>query len=84
MTKTSTYPLRLPVSLKKAVERLSKQDGTSINQFVAMAVAEKVSALETAEYFERQRSQADRSAFRRILDREGGEQPRPGDELEPA
>jgi len=45
MTKTSTYSLRLPVSLKAAVEKLSKQDGTSINQFVVMAVAEKVSAL---------------------------------------
>jgi hypothetical protein len=38
-------------SLKKAVERLSRQDGTSINQFVATAVAEKVSGLETARFF---------------------------------
>jgi len=45
MTKTSTYPLRLPVSLKVALEKLRKQDGTSMNQFVATAVAEKISAL---------------------------------------
>ena len=51
MSETKTYPLRLPKSLKDAVERLSKQDGTSINQFVATAVAEKVSALETARFF---------------------------------
>jgi hypothetical protein len=38
-TKASTYPLRLPVSLRAAVERLSKRDGTSINQFVVVAVA---------------------------------------------
>ena len=43
MKETNTYPLRLPRSLKEAVERLSRQDGTSINQFVATAVAEKVS-----------------------------------------
>lgn len=30
--KTSTYPLRLPVSLKAAVQKLSLQDGTSINR----------------------------------------------------
>ena len=36
---TSSYALRLPKSLKKAVERLSKEDGASINQFVASAVA---------------------------------------------
>jgi hypothetical protein len=79
--KASTYPLRLPGSLKKAVEELSKQDGTSINQFVVMAVAEKVSALTTAEFFEQRRAQANRKAFRRILDRQGGKPPRAGDEL---
>ncbi len=52
-TKTSTYPLRLPRSLKAAVEKLSKEDGTSVNQFVVMAVAEKVSALTTADVFRR-------------------------------
>jgi hypothetical protein len=76
-----TYPLRLPRSLKKAVERLSSQDGTSINQFVAMAVAEKVSALETATFFEDRKTRADFKAFDRIMRRRGGESPREGDEL---
>jgi hypothetical protein len=44
MTETMTYPLRLPRSIKKAVEQQSREDGTSINQFVATAVAEKLSA----------------------------------------
>ena len=35
MKEIKTYPLRLPRSLKEAVERLSKEDRTSINQFVA-------------------------------------------------
>jgi len=51
MKETRTYPLRLPRSLKEAVERISREDGASINQFLAMAVAEKVSALETAAHF---------------------------------
>jgi hypothetical protein len=80
-TKTSTFPLRLPVSLKSAVEKLAAEDGVSMNQFVAMAVAEKVSALNTVEFFAERKAKADRSAFRRILDRERGEPPRPGDEL---
>lgn len=37
MSETRTYPLRLPKSLKDAVERISRQEGTSINQFVATA-----------------------------------------------
>src|SRR5581483_8625092 len=48
---TGAYALRLPKSLKRAVEELSKEDGTSINQFVTTAVAEKVSALKTSEFF---------------------------------
>lgn len=80
-TKTSTYPLRLPVSLKEAVKELSEQDGTSINQFVVMAVAEKISAMKTANFFEERKRKTDRTAFRRILNRNGGEAPRPGDEL---
>lgn len=80
MKDMSTYPLRLPRSLKAAVKRLSKEEGTSINQFVAMAVAEKVSALRTAEYFADRRNRADFEAFDRILNRDGGEPPREGDE----
>lgn len=80
-TKTNTYPLRLPVSLKSALAKLCKQDGTSMNQFVVMAVAEKISALETAAFFENARGKGDRKLFRKILNRKGGETPRPGDEL---
>lgn len=81
MKETKTYPLRLPRSLKEAVERLSKEDRTSINQFVATAVAEKVSALQTARYFADRRARADFEAFDRIMRRRGGVQPREGDEL---
>lgn len=80
MTKSSIYSLRLPRSLKAAVEEASKKEGTSINQFVVMAVAEKVSAMNTVEFFRERGTAADREAFRRILNREGGEPPRPGDE----
>ena len=46
-----------------------------------MAVAEKVSVLNTVEFFAERKAKADRGAFRRILDREGGEPPQSGDEL---
>jgi hypothetical protein len=78
---TGAYALPLPRSLKKAVEKLSKEDGTSINQFVASAVAEKVSALKTAEFFASRRGRADFRAFDRVMNRKRGEKPRKGDEL---
>ncbi len=82
MKETRTYPLRLPRSLKDAVARISKEDGTSINQFVAMAVAEKVSALQTARFFSDRKARADFKAFDKILKRRGGKPPREGDEKE--
>jgi hypothetical protein len=81
MKETQTYPLRLPRSLKEAVERLSREDRTSINQFVATAVAEKVSALQTAKYFADRQVRADFKAFDKIMRRRGGKTPREGDEM---
>ena len=80
-TRTSTYPLRLPASIKTEAEKLAASEGTSLNQFVATAVAEKVAALRTASYFAEHRGRADWDAFDRLMNRKGGEAPRPGDEL---
>jgi hypothetical protein len=84
MKPITTYPLRLPHSIKAAVTRLAKEDGTSINQFVVTAVAEKIAALETASFFAERRQRADRTAFRKLMHRKGGEPPRPGDEMPPS
>ena len=81
MSETSTYPLRLPKSLKENVAKVAKRDGTSINQFIAIAVAEKISALETEDFFSERAKNADMEAFRAIIFRPGGEPPRTGDEL---
>lgn len=88
MSTLTTYPLRLPKSIKAAAERLSKADGTSLNQFVATAVAEKIAVMETTAYFEvraeRARARAasgEPSALDAMLNRSDGEPPRHGDEL---
>jgi hypothetical protein len=78
-TRVATFPLRLPVSLKAALETISDRDGTSINQFLVVAAAEKVAAMQTEEFFLDRRNRADREAFRRVLNREGGEPPSPED-----
>jgi hypothetical protein len=81
-TKIATFPLRLPVSLKTALETISDRDGTSMNQFLVVAAAEKIAAMQTEEFFAQRRSRADREAFRRILNRQGGEAPSPEDTWE--
>ena len=81
MKNQSTYPLRLPRSVKAEVERRAKQDGISVNQFVATAVAEKLAAMNTAEFFAEHRARADFDAFDRLMRRQGGEAPRLDDRI---
>jgi hypothetical protein len=47
----ANYALRLQASLKREAERLAKAEGTTLNQFINVAVAEKIAALRTADYF---------------------------------
>ena len=81
MKDQTTYLLRLPRFLREAVARVAEREGTSIDQFIAIAVAEKLSALDTQTFFEERRQKADFDAFDRIMNRSGGEPPRPGDEM---
>jgi hypothetical protein len=54
--KKSTYPLKLPTSVKNAAAELARTDGVSLNQFIAAAVAEKVGSIRTATLFLKERS----------------------------
>ena len=80
MSETSTFPLRLPWSVKSAVEKWAREEGISMNQFVATAVAEKLAVMSTAAFFAERKDRADFKAFRRLLNRKGGAVPRVGDE----
>ncbi len=80
MSESSTYPLRLPKSVKAAAEKLAREEGISMNQFVATAVAEKLMAMQTATFFADRRNRADLAAFCKLLRRRSGETPREGDE----
>ncbi len=52
----STYPLKLPKSIKTAAAELAQQEGVSLNQFIAVAVAEKIGVLRTTAEFLRERA----------------------------
>ena len=80
MSDLSTYPLRLPRSIRAGVAQMAKEDGISINQFVSIAVAEKLAMLHAETFFANRRARADLSAFDELMQRPGGEPPRAGDE----
>ena len=54
----SNYALRLPESLKQAAKRIAATDDTTMNQFFVVAIAEKISAMETAQFFEKRAASA--------------------------
>lgn len=63
----SMLSLRLPESLHRMVREVAAKDSISIDQFIATAVAEKMSALLTEEYLEQRARRADPAGFDRIL-----------------
>jgi hypothetical protein len=77
----SQYPLRLPDSLMEEAKKAAKADNTSLNQFLAVAVAEKVSALRTTQIIEERAQRSDPKAFQELLDRVPNTAPVPGDEI---
>ena len=63
----STISLRLPNSLHKHVKDLAKKENISINQFIATALAEKMSALLTDEYLVERAKRGTRRKFEQAL-----------------
>jgi hypothetical protein len=64
----STLSVRLPDSIHREVRVLAKEDGVSINQFISLALAEKVSSLRTVDYLKRRAGQGSAADLLRILD----------------
>jgi hypothetical protein len=79
----ANYALRLQASLKSEAERVARAEGTTLNQFINVAVAEKLSALRTADYFRERAARADIGKALELLGRAGDEPPREGDEIPP-
>lgn len=79
----SALSLRLPESLHRQVRELAEREEVSINQFIATAVAEKMSALLTVEYIEARARRGSRTHLRSILQRVPDLPPVPGDEWLP-
>jgi hypothetical protein len=67
--------------LKKAASRLAKEDGVSLNYWINIAIAQKIGAVETAEYYGRRLGIARPGDLKAILDKVPDAAPMPGDEV---
>jgi len=66
--------LRLPNSIYESAKSLSKEDHVSLNQFIATAISEKVSALTTESYINERSKRASKENFLKALDKVSNEE----------
>ena len=82
--KRSNFALRLQPSLMEEARKVAKTEGVAVNQLINVAVAEKVSALRTEEYFAERAAKGDLKKALQVLKHAGKDNaPVPGDELSP-
>jgi hypothetical protein len=77
----SSISLRLPESLHKRARELAERENISINQLIATALAEKMSALLTGEYLAERAARGNRAKFHRVLKKVRDVKPVDGDAL---
>ena len=63
----SSLSIRIPDSLHHSLRKLAKKDHVSMNQFIASAIAEKITALETEDYLSLRASRGDKDRFISVL-----------------
>ena len=79
--RTSKFALRIQPSLLDEVRKLAGTDDVALNQFINVAVAENVTALQTESYFLERAARGDVGRALAVLDTAGiGNPPLPGDE----
>ena len=77
----STLSVRLPDSLHKRIKKMAEGEGISMNQFITLAVTEKMSALMTVEYLKNRAGRGDRKKFEAVLENVPDVEPEKFDQL---
>ena len=77
----SNLSIQLPDSLYKSLQKLAEQDGISLDQFVVLAVAEKISALTTEGYLQERASRGERAKYDTVLAKVADIEPESFDKL---
>ena len=77
----STLSIRLPRSLHEEIKSLACKEGVSMNQFIALAVAEKAAVLRTTLLLEERLQAGDLERFTSLLDKVPDIEPEEQDRL---
>lgn len=77
----SVLSLRLPTSLHEQLRSLSEQEGVSINQFILLAVAEKMATIDTKNYLQQRAQRGNREKLLAVLAKAPDVEPEDADRL---
>jgi predicted transcriptional regulator len=77
----SAISIRLPDSLHRKVKEVAQRDNVSINQMITLAVAEKLSALETEDYLGKRAHKASKARFKKALKKIPSRNPESNDRI---
>ncbi len=77
----SKIQINIPQSLYNQLNEIAEKEGVSIDQFVATAVAEKLSALMTEDYLGERARRGRREEFERVMAKVSEKEPPKYDKL---
>lgn len=77
----SSLSLRLPTSMHEQLRELAQREGISINQFITIAVAEKMATIDTATYLRQRAQRGSRAKLLAVLAKAPDVEPGPDDRL---
>jgi predicted transcriptional regulator len=77
----SAISIRLPDSLHRKVREVAHKNNVSINQMITLAVAEKLSALETEDFLGKRAQRATKARFGRALKKVSDRKPESFDKI---
>lgn len=63
----SSLNVRLPHYLHEQLRQLAQREGISMNQFITLAIAEKITALESVDYWQARAKRVDQAAYQQVL-----------------
>ena len=78
---SNVMSVRIPKTLHEQVRELAQEEGVSMNQFVMLAVAEKVATLQALSYLEQRAERGSREKLLAVLAKAPDVEPEPHDAL---
>lgn len=65
--KMSVLSLRLPASIHEQLRTIAEQEGVSINQFITLAIAERMATIDTKNYMQERAKRGSREKLLAVL-----------------